>query len=51
VLDPDLCQKARAELASPRSRLSAEMSWLPGVSPHRARAAVKNLNAESTTTN
>ncbi len=51
TLDPDLCQKARAELASPRSRLSAELSWFPGVSPHRAQAAVESLRSDSTTLN
>lgn len=29
-------QKARAELTSPRTRLAAEIGWLPGVSPGRA---------------
>jgi hypothetical protein len=51
TLDPDLCQKARAELAGPRSRLSAELSWFPGVSPRRAQAAVESLGDESTTLN
>ena len=36
VLDPDVCQRARATLTTPRPRLSAEVSWLPGVSPNRA---------------
>jgi hypothetical protein len=36
VLDPDLCQKARADLINPRTRLSAEVAWLPGISPNRA---------------
>jgi hypothetical protein len=36
VLDADVCQKARADLTNPRARLSAEIAWLPGVSPARA---------------
>lgn len=36
VLDPDDCERARATLTNPRKRLTAEMSWLPGVSPTRA---------------
>lgn len=35
-LDHDSCQKARADLTNPRTRLSAEMAWLPGVSPRKA---------------
>jgi hypothetical protein len=35
-LDHEVCQKARADLTSPRSRLSVEMAWLPGVSPRKA---------------
>jgi hypothetical protein len=35
-LDPDLCQKARSALTNPRTRLTAEMAWLPGVSATKA---------------
>ena len=31
----DLCIAARAELTNPRKRISAEMTWLPGVAPER----------------
>lgn len=31
-LDPDVCQRARADLTNPRTRLLAELSWLPGMS-------------------
>lgn len=31
-LDHELCQKARSDLTNPRTRLSAEIAWLPGVS-------------------
>lgn len=44
-LDPETCQKARADLTSPRTRLSAELAWLPGVSPTRARQLVEQLLA------
>lgn len=30
-LDHDLCQKARADLTNPRTRLAVEMAWMPGV--------------------
>lgn len=35
-LDHDQCQKARSDLTSPRNRLTAEIGWLPGVSPRKA---------------
>lgn len=34
--DYEICQKARADLTNPRTRLAAEMAWLPGVSPKKA---------------
>ncbi len=36
-VDHDLRQKARADLTNPRTRLSSELAWLPGVAPKRAR--------------
>ncbi len=36
-LDSEICQKARSDLINPRTRLAAEMAWLPGVSPRRAK--------------
>ena len=42
-LDHDVCQKARSDLTNPRSRLSVEMAWLPGVSPRRASQLVEIL--------
>lgn len=42
-LDHDVCQKARSDLTNPRSRLSVEMAWLPGVSPRRASQLVESL--------
>ena len=45
-LDYDACQKARSDLTSPRMRLSAEMSWLPGVSPRKAEQFVSTLQSD-----
>lgn len=42
-LDHDTCQKARSDLVSPRTRLSAEMGWLPGVSPGKAAQLMARL--------
>ena len=42
-LDHDACQKARSDLTSPRTRLSAEMDWLPGVSPRKAKQLLQTL--------
>src|SRR2546427_2762966 len=45
-MDPERCQNARSELISPRSRLSAEMSWLPGVAPRMAENLVRALTQD-----
>ena len=45
-LDHDACQKARSDLTNPRTRLSAEMSWLPGVSPRKAAQLVSALHSD-----
>jgi len=45
-LDHDACQKARSDLTSPRTRLSAEMAWLPGVSPRKASQLMSALLAD-----
>ena len=42
-LDHDICQKARSDLTNPRTRLSAEVAWLPGVSPRKAAQLVESL--------
>lgn len=44
TLEHDLCVKARGDLTNPRSRLSCEIAWLPGVSPTRANAYCSLLN-------
>lgn len=45
-LDHDACQKARSDLTNPRTRLSAEMAWLPGVSPRKAAQLVSVLHSD-----
>ena len=42
-LDHAVCQKARSDLTNPRTRLSAEIAWLPGVSPRKAPQLVEGL--------
>jgi hypothetical protein len=42
-LDHDVCQKARSDLTNPRTRLSTEIAWLPGVSPRKASQLVESL--------
>ncbi|MCW5220356.1 hypothetical protein D5041_11480 [Verminephrobacter aporrectodeae subsp. tuberculatae] len=42
-IDHAKCQKARSDLTNPRTRLSAEVAWLPGVSPRRAHALTQAL--------
>ena len=42
-LDHELCQKARSDLTNSRTRLSAEIAWLPGVSPRKATQLVDGL--------
>lgn len=45
-LDPEVSQKARSALTNPRTRLSAEMGWLPGVSPRKAFQLVEDLRSD-----
>lgn len=42
-IDHDVCQKARSDLTTPRNRLSAEVAWLPGVSPRKASQLLEVL--------
>lgn len=42
-IDHEVCQKARSDLTNPRSRLSVEVAWLPGVSPGRAKKLLDQL--------
>lgn len=48
IFDHDLCQKARSDLTNPRTRLSAEMSWMPGVAPRVAEKLASALLVDST---
>ena len=43
--DPEECRKAKGTLTNPRSRLSAEVAWLPGLSPQRAGQLLGRLRA------
>lgn len=42
-LNPEDCQKARSDLTNPRNRLTAEIAWLPGVSPRRGTQLLSGL--------
>lgn len=44
--DPDVCAKARSDLTNPTNRLSAEMSWLPCVSPKRSKELLDILKSK-----
>ena len=37
LLDSNECMNARSDLTTPRKRLSAEIAWLPGIGPKRAK--------------
>lgn len=41
--DPEECRRAKGTLTNPRTRLSAEVAWLPGVSPKRAGQLLERL--------
>ena len=43
--DPDACLKARSEITNPRKRLSAEIAWLPGLSPTKVKEALLLLES------
>lgn len=45
-IDHAKCQKSRSDLTNPRTRLSAELAWLPGVSPKRAQTLTQALLAD-----
>ncbi|MGY2490095.1 hypothetical protein [Cupriavidus sp. CP313] len=38
VADAEVCNDARTTLTTPRLRLNAELNWLPGVAPRRAKS-------------
>ena len=45
-LDPVVCQKACSDLTSPRTRLSAEVAWFPGLSPGKIVKCLGELRAD-----
>lgn len=45
-LDSDICRKARSDLTNPRTRLAAEMAWMPGVAPRIAENVVRTLSED-----
>jgi hypothetical protein len=42
-LDGNLCSKARSDLTNPRTRLSCEMAWMPGVAPATVEKVLRML--------
>ena len=44
VLNPEICNKARADLLHPRKRIAAEVTWLPGVGPNKANKLVESIH-------
>lgn len=40
------CQRARSDLTNPRTRLSAEIAWLPGVSPRKVSHLLDLLGSD-----
>lgn len=43
VADEAACRDARNALTTPRTRLGAEMGWLPGIAPRKAAQVVEDL--------
>jgi uncharacterized protein YuzE len=43
IHDGELCSKAGSDLTNPRSRVAAEVAWLPGLSPRRASQMIDEL--------
>lgn len=44
TLDSDICEKARSDLTNLRVRVSAEIAWLPGLSPKRTADLINILH-------
>jgi len=42
-MDPEVCQRARSDLTSLRTRLAAEVSWLPGVAPEKVPQLLERM--------
>jgi hypothetical protein len=49
TIDADLCTRFRSVLTHPRSRLSAELAWLPGLSPARSLGLIEKLQKDPKT--
>ncbi len=45
LLDSSECMESRSELTNPRKRLSAEVAWLPGIAPKRAKEVLSLLES------
>jgi len=43
LIDSDVCMNAKAILTNPRQRISAEISWLPGLAPGRTTDVIKQI--------
>jgi len=43
ILDSQICTKTRIDLTNPGNRLTAEIAWLPGLSPRRAQELLSSL--------
>jgi hypothetical protein len=50
IADPEACQKACAQLMSPRTRLAAELAWFPGVAPRETTLALQWLDGAADAT-
>lgn len=46
ILDSDMCSRFRIMLAQPRNRITAEVSWLPGVAPSRALNLLEKVKTD-----
>lgn len=46
TVDTDLCTRFRSALTHPRNRLSAELAWLPGLSPSRSLGLIDRLEKD-----
>lgn len=43
----EACQAARSQLTNPRQRVTAEIAWLPGVSPSKSQQLIKTLETDA----
>jgi hypothetical protein len=50
IADPAACQKAFTDLVNPRTRLAAELAWLPGVASDQAMRAIEWLDRSTDST-